>query len=91
MSTLEHPEQPAQLYRNIINETTLWAQIRFPPPEGRGSTGRFGTLDPWRALFLVEGPTLYVFKDILAALPQPLTNKQTLPPPLTQMATLGTA
>lgn len=26
VSTLEHPEQPAQL-RNIINETKLWAHI----------------------------------------------------------------
>lgn len=54
-----------------------------------GAMGR--TLDPRRTLLLVEGPTLSVFKGILAALPQPLTNKQTPPPPLTQMATLGTA
>lgn len=44
MSTLEHPEQPAQLYRNIINETTLWAQIGFHfQMEGVA----LGGLGPW--------------------------------------------
>lgn len=44
VSTLEHPEQPAQLYRNIINETTLWAQIGFHfQMEGVA----LGGLGPW--------------------------------------------
>lgn len=42
MSTLEHPER---LHRNIINETTLWAQIGFHFQREGVTWGRWG--GPW--------------------------------------------
>lgn len=76
---------PPHTIWNIINETTLWAQIgsHF---QGEGVAWGEGTLNPWRTLLLVEGHTPDAFKGILVALPHPPppTNRQTQTPPLTE-------